>query len=431
MNFMSYWNGAYNITGNSNLQYCDRGRFGSIVTKNVGDYALTDHDHDSTYLKLSGGTMTGSLEFCPNVTLTSSDTPDIKAHKIAILPDKSCTNFGFYITTPTQYNDTIIIGDIGYTYQNNFGSTSVIIGSHIMSENYSYQGECYDNVMIGYNVFDSANVQYDGDSASPTGSIHDNVIIGQSAGYKMNYDNSSGAECNVFVGSTTGCRIIGGYNTVCIGYAAGNNNRSYNFYSYNNTFIGTSSGIDIGSQLGVRNSVAIGNSARVTGSEQIQLGKSGTTLYAYSALNNRSDRRDKIDIRDTKLGLNFLLKHRPVEFRWDLREDYEERIEKKTIDPITKKENIEFETIVHDKDGTRAGKRFHEGFIAQEVEEIMKEMNVDFAGFQNHNISGGADRYTIGYTEYIPIIVKAIQELKEDYDKKIELLMRRIEKLEK
>ncbi len=46
MSFMAYWNGAYGGTS-SNLQYCDRGRFGTIVTKNSGDFAVTDHTHDS------------------------------------------------------------------------------------------------------------------------------------------------------------------------------------------------------------------------------------------------------------------------------------------------------------------------------------------------------------------------------------------------
>lgn len=45
MAFMAYWNGAFNGSGNSNLQYCDRGRFGTIVTKNSGDYASAGHTH--------------------------------------------------------------------------------------------------------------------------------------------------------------------------------------------------------------------------------------------------------------------------------------------------------------------------------------------------------------------------------------------------
>lgn len=46
MSFMAYWNGAYGGTS-SNLQYCYRGKFGTIVTKNSGDYAATGHTHNS------------------------------------------------------------------------------------------------------------------------------------------------------------------------------------------------------------------------------------------------------------------------------------------------------------------------------------------------------------------------------------------------
>lgn len=45
MSFMAYWDGAYNSNGASNLSYCDRGRFGTIVTKNTGDYAVAGHTH--------------------------------------------------------------------------------------------------------------------------------------------------------------------------------------------------------------------------------------------------------------------------------------------------------------------------------------------------------------------------------------------------
>lgn len=50
MAFMAFWNGAFNGSGKSNLQYCDRGRFGTIVTKSSGDYAAAGHTHDMSML---------------------------------------------------------------------------------------------------------------------------------------------------------------------------------------------------------------------------------------------------------------------------------------------------------------------------------------------------------------------------------------------
>lgn len=54
MAFMAYWNGAY-YGSSSNLQYCDRGRFGTIVTKSSGDYAAAGHTHKYAGSGSAGG----------------------------------------------------------------------------------------------------------------------------------------------------------------------------------------------------------------------------------------------------------------------------------------------------------------------------------------------------------------------------------------
>lgn len=59
MSFMAYWNGAYGSTS-SNLQYCDRGRFGTIVTKNTGDYATAGHTHSFSSITDKPSTYTPS-----------------------------------------------------------------------------------------------------------------------------------------------------------------------------------------------------------------------------------------------------------------------------------------------------------------------------------------------------------------------------------
>ena len=48
MSVFAYWNGAYSGSS-SNLAYCNKGAFGTIVTKNTGDYASAGHNHDSAY----------------------------------------------------------------------------------------------------------------------------------------------------------------------------------------------------------------------------------------------------------------------------------------------------------------------------------------------------------------------------------------------
>ena len=143
----------------------------------------------------------------------------------------------------------------------------------------------------------------------------------------------------------------------------------------------------------------IGFGSRASGSNQVQLGNASTSAYAYGSVQNRSDQRDKTDIRDTLLGLSFINALRPVDFRWDYREDYYDLDEvNKTMTPVT-------------KDGSRKGTRFHHGFIAQEVKEVSDSQGIDFAGYQDHSINGGEDVLSIGYTELIGPLVKAVQEL--------------------
>ena len=77
-------------------------------------------------------------------------------------------------------------------------------------------------------------------------------------------------------------------------------------------------------------------------------------------------------------------------------------------------------------DGSKAGKRFHQGFVAQEVKEVIDELGVDFAGYQDHKINGGEDVLSLGYTEFIAPIVKAIQEQQQ----MIELQQQKINELE-
>lgn len=65
MSFMAYWNGAYSGTS-SNLQYCDRGRFGTIVTKGSGDYAVAGHTHNYAGSSSAGGSANSAVKLDSN-----------------------------------------------------------------------------------------------------------------------------------------------------------------------------------------------------------------------------------------------------------------------------------------------------------------------------------------------------------------------------
>ncbi|WET17016.1 tail fiber domain-containing protein [Yersinia intermedia] len=205
-----------------------------------------------------------------------------------------------------------------------------------------------------------------------------------------------------------------------------------------NTAIGTRAMefmIDGSQCIDVFNSSAIGYQAYISGSNQVQLGNSFTTPYAYNALQLRSDKRDKINIRDTELGIEFILGLHPVQANLNPRERYvitEEYQDGFTIDdqgnehPIINSRYAGFDDEGY-KAGTKAGGRNHNWFIAQEVDELCQSLQIDFAGLHNHNRNGGSDVFSLGYEEFIPPIVKAVQQCWERIDD-IESRLRKLER---
>lgn len=97
MAFMAYWNGAYSSTS-SNLQYCDRGRFGTIITKGSGDY-----------LPIGGGTLTGDLKF--------SDIGDTAtSHKISWAGSTDGADIYYQTTAKDQGNLVLNLRDDANCY---------------------------------------------------------------------------------------------------------------------------------------------------------------------------------------------------------------------------------------------------------------------------------------------------------------------------
>lgn len=162
----------------------------------------------------------------------------------------------------------------------------------------------------------------------------------------------------------------------------------------------------------VFNSSAIGYQAYVSGNSQVQLGNSATTPYAYNAMQLRSDVRDKTNIKDTELDIEFINGLRPVQGNWNIREDYMEEYEVQVGvedgKAVTEK-RLKFNESEY-KLKTKARGRDHNWFIAQEVDALCQSLQVDFAGLHNHSRNGGCDVFSLAYEEFIPPMVKSIQQ---------------------
>jgi hypothetical protein len=311
-----------------------------------------------------------------------------------------------------------VAGQTGVTIPN--GSKQILVsnGTDIEEAVSSLTGETgSSNTALGIAALDSVTTSLDNVGIGVDALASNNSGGGNTAlGYKAleDHTNQGGGSANAY-----------SYNTG-LGYGAGKNITS----GYVNTMLGgsTGGGITTGAfntALGFEsyntgnysNSTCVGASSAVTGNNQVQLGDSSTTAYAYGAVQNRSDERDKADIRDTQLGLNFIMALRPRDFRWDMREDY--RPPKPSKDASEQEWNAWHEAcklanLTHD--GTYKRTRYHHGLIAQEVKQMMDSFGLDFGGYQDHTIKGGDAVLSIGYEELVAPLIKAIQELKAEFD---------------
>lgn len=243
-----------------------------------------------------------------------------------------------------------------------------------------------NNVIVGFDAGKNATSSYNviiGSGAAKVASGGGVVVVGYNSATLMTGGN------NVVIGNSACPSLTTGTNNVAVGANAGR-------LHFDKTPVATDA-----------NCVFIGYDARNSGDNQVQLGNSLQTTYAFGAVQDRSDRRDKSDVRDTILGSDFILSLRPVDFRWDYRDDYFDEVADGQDDDGNPKTRL----VPIAKDGSRKRKRYHHGLIAQEVRETMEKLGVDFGGFQDHSINGGCDVLSLGYEELIGPMIKTIQEL--------------------
>ncbi|NUM60706.1 MAG: tail fiber domain-containing protein [Ignavibacteriaceae bacterium] len=144
------------------------------------------------------------------------------------------------------------------------------------------------------------------------------------------------------------------------------------------------------------NLTCIGYNAQPTSgsaTNQITLGNSSVTSLrcAVTTITALSDARDKKNIKDLNLGIDFLMKLKPRQYNWDKREWYENNI----------------------SDGSKMNEEPTAGFIAQELDEAQINANAEWL---NLVLKDNPEKWEATPGNLLPIIVKAVQELKAEND---------------
>jgi len=401
-------NGASSVARNMYLEFTGNGST-VIVPSNKKLYFV--------YNNCSSGTITFKVAGQTGVTIPNGSKQILVSNGTDIVPAAS-----YVSTTSTPTNGQLLIGNgTGFALSTLTAGSNVSITNSAGSITISSSGLTgitgSSNTALGVAALDSVTTSLDNVGIGVDALTSNNSGGGNTAlGYKAleDFTNQGGGSPNAYT-----------YNTG-LGYGAGKNITS----GYVNTMLGgsTGGGITTGAfntALGFEsyntgnhsNSTCVGASSAVDGSNQVQAGDSSTTVYYYAATVRASDARDKADIQDTTFGLDFIMKLRPRMYRWDYREDYRPKKPNENASDAewaAWQEACKLSNLTHD--GTHKRTRFHHGLIAQEVKQVIDEMGVDFSGYQDFKVAGGDDRLTIVYNELITPMIKAIQELKAEFD---------------
>jgi hypothetical protein len=296
----------------------------------------------------------------------------------------------------TTASENVVMGRLAM-YATVSGTRSVAIGFNaIGNQALSAQG----NVGVGYQAGadyssgeHNVGIGYEANANFTTGSY--NIGIGSQALFGNSSSNGTGSD-NIGIGRVAGSLITSGSDNIMIGRTAMQGITSGD----NNISIGLNSGLS-GSPGG----------AQTTGDNKIFLGDSNISQFnCQVSLTAASDQRDKTDFKDLDLGLNFINSLKPYTFKWDKRINYVD----KTKEDWSK--DLDLDKI--NNDGTHKEDWLDIGFKAQEVEVLEKAAGYEISKNTNltTTLSEDSKQYGLKYEKFVPILVKAIQELSAKND---------------
>ena len=281
-----------------------------------------------------------------------------------------------------------------------FGNTA--IGNYTLHSNFigmfntaSGMNAMYSNTYGIQNTATGVNALY----------ANSNGFANTASGAASLVSNTSG-NCNTADGYVAlSDNTTGGYNTA-FGYGA----LSINSTGSYNTAIGSNANVRVGIGGGnLTNATAIGSGAVVDVSNKIRLGNSAVTVIEGQVpFTTPSDGRFKYEVKEDVRGLDFILKLRPVTYRFDVsRFDAQHGIPQEAKG--TNHTNYALQAAYNEASLIRRS-----GFIAQEVEKAAKASGYNFSGIITPKTE--QEHYSLSYESFVVPLVKAVQEQQKTID---------------
>ncbi|MBE2280803.1 MAG: tail fiber domain-containing protein [Ignavibacteriaceae bacterium] len=337
--------GSYNTaTGHSALFSNTTGRYNtasgfySLYANTIGEFNTATGDY-SLYTNTTGHRNTTSGYFSLALNLTGDDNTAM-GHKALAMQTNGSFNSAFG-SQALELNTT--------------GASNSTFGYYSMNSNQNGTGNAaFGVVSMQNNISGNFNAAFGFNSLNGNTIGMNNTAVGTSA-----LQNAFGAsDNNTAIGASAGLQVTTGSNLVLVGYNAQP--------SFGN----------------VSNEITLGDAFI-------------TTLRAnVTTITSLSDARDKKEIQDLGLGLNFIMKVKPRLYHWDKREWYSD----------------------NKSDGSKMSSTPTAGFIAQELDELQISENSEWL---NLVLKTNSEKFEATPGNLLPVIVKAVQDLKIEKDAEI------------
>ncbi len=251
-----------------------------------------------------------------------------------------------YLTLSQSTGQVNILKTLRLENTTNSGLGIIFKGAERFLHNYGT-----NNTFLGINSGNFTMTGVGANTAVGDKSLYSNTtgFYNTAVGMSSLFSNTSGIG-NTALGNNAGSSITTGSNLTCIGFGAEPTSGSAN--------------------------------------DQIILGGIYVTSLrcAVQTITGLSDARDKKNITDLSLGLDFLMKVKPRLFNWDKREWYENNI----------------------SDGSKMKEAPTAGFIAQELDEVQATEDAEWL---NLVLKDNPEKFEATYGNLLPVMVKGIQEL--------------------
>ena len=141
-------------------------------------------------------------------------------------------------------------------------------------------------------------------------------------------------------------------------------------------------------------STALGYNTVVTASNQVRIGAGATSIGGPQAWTNTSDARFKENVKDNVEGLPFILGLEPVTYYLN-----HQKLSQYISGTDSGFSEAHYQSL---------NKERQIGFLAQDVEQLADSLNFDFHGVDKPK--NDKDVYGLRYAEFVPSLVKAVQE---------------------